>query len=74
MTNLTVSEPSLLDSKLKPPSWTARSWARLVSITAITLSSLQQAPPRHIDRYVDDHKLYNQMRYEVMRHEGRRLS
>ena len=73
MTNLTASEPSLLDSKLKSTSWTARFWARLMSITATALSSLHQTPRRCIDRAVDDQNLYKQIRYEVMRHEARRL-
>ena len=72
MTNLTASEASVLDSKLNSTSW-AGFWARLMSITATALSSLQQTPRRCIERAVDDHKIHNEMRYEVMRHEARRL-
>ena len=72
MINLTASEPSLLDSKLTSSSWAARFWARLMNITATALSFSQQTTRRCLDRAVD-HKLYDQMRYEVMRHEARRL-
>jgi hypothetical protein len=73
MTNLTASESSLLNGKLNSSSLAARFWARLMSITATALIFPQQNPLRCIDRPVD-HKLHNQMRYEVMRHEARRLS
>ncbi len=74
MTNLTASEPSVLESKLDNSNWVGRFWARLVNISATALSSLQQTSSRRIQGIGVDHALHDQMRYEVMRHEARRLS
>lgn len=73
MTTLTASEPSLLASKRKSTNWAGGLLTRLMNVTATALSFLQQNPRKHIERVVDDHKLHNRLRYEVMRHKARRL-
>ncbi len=73
MTYLTASEPSLLDRKLSSTGQATRFWSRLMSITATAFNSLQRTQRPCIDRAVDDQRLRQQIRYEAMRHESRRL-